>query len=84
VESYPERDIHRLVAAAARKAGLEVLDLLPTFIAQGKDLKEWWGTAYDSHPSGAGQYLAAKAIAGYIDERGLLADSATRTVRCRR
>jgi hypothetical protein len=83
-ETYPERDIHRRVAAAGREAGLEVLDLLPEFIAQGKDLKEWWGTAYDSHPGSAGQDLAAKAIAKYIDEHALLADSAARAAGCRR
>jgi hypothetical protein len=76
--TYPQKEIHGMVAAAARSARLEVLDLLPTFLAAGKDLKDWWGTAYDSHPGGAAQLLAARAIAGYIQEHGLLADSTPR------
>jgi len=74
-ETYPERQIHQRVAAAGRSAGLEVLDLLPTFAAAGKDFKEWWGTAYDSHPGGAAQVVAARAIAAYIEEHRLLSDS---------
>jgi lysophospholipase L1-like esterase len=75
--TYPQKEIHGMVAAAARSARLEVLDLLPTFLTAGKDLKDWWGTAYDSHPGGAAQLLAARAIAGYIQDHRLLADSTT-------
>ena len=82
METYPERDIHRRVAAAGRSAGLEVLDLLPPFLALGKDLKEWWGTAYDSHPGGAAQAVAAGAIATYIEEHRLLTDSSRTAGRC--
>jgi len=80
--TYPQKEIHDMVAAAARKAGLEVLDLLPAFLSAGKDLKDWWGTAFDSHPGGAAQLLAARAIANYIQEHGLLAPSATRVSAC--
>jgi lysophospholipase L1-like esterase len=76
--TYPQNEIHEMVAAAARTAGLEVLDLRPTFLAAGKDLKDWWGTAFDSHPGGAAQLLAARAIAKYIQEHGLLEDRTTR------
>jgi lysophospholipase L1-like esterase len=82
-ETYPEREIHQRVAEAARGAGLDVLDLLPTFLAAGKDLKDWWGTAYDSHPGGAGQLLAASAIAAHIQERGFPADRGASGDRCR-
>lgn len=84
VETYPEADIHRLVAAAGRDAGMDVLDLLPAVVAAGKDFKEWWGTAYDSHPGGAAQALAAGAIARYIREHALLAPGARRSERCPR
>jgi lysophospholipase L1-like esterase len=81
-ETYPEREIHRRVAAAGRSAGLEVLDLLPAFLAAGKDLKEWWGTAYDSHPSGEAQLVAARAIAASVEEHRLLGDSTKRAGSC--
>ena len=83
LETYPERDIHQRVAAAAGSAGFDVLDLLPTFLSAGKDLKDWWGTAYDSHPGGTGQLLAAQAIANHIQQEGLLADSTAMRSRCR-
>jgi lysophospholipase L1-like esterase len=75
-ETYPERDIHEQVAAAGARAGFAVLDLLPTFLDQKRDFKDWWGTAYDSHPGGAAQVVAAKRIAAYIREHRLLAGSA--------
>jgi lysophospholipase L1-like esterase len=81
--TYPERDIHRLVAAAGQQAGLEVLDLLPTFLAAGKDFKDWWGTAYDSHPGSGAQLLAARTIASYIKAHRLLPDSTPRVANCR-
>src|SRR5712692_9539420 len=83
LETYPERDIHGMVAAAAQHAGLDVLDLLPAFVAAGKDFKDWWGTAYDSHPGGAAQVLAARTIANYLEEHKLLADSTAGAGRCR-
>ena len=81
-DTYPEKAIHRMVAAAGRSAGFQVLDLLPTFVAAGKDFKEWWGTAYDSHPGSDAQVVAAKAIASYIREHELLADSAPTAGHC--
>jgi len=84
-ETYPERDIYDMAAAAGRSAGLEVLDLLPAFAAagQGRDWKEWWAAAYDGHPRGAAQLVAAKAVAAYIQSHRLLADSTGSAVRCR-
>ncbi|HZE76303.1 MAG TPA: GDSL-type esterase/lipase family protein [Gemmatimonadales bacterium] len=84
LETYPEKDIHRMVAEAGRNAGFQVLDLLPTFLAAGKDLKEWWGTAYDSHPGSGAQLLAARTIASYLEQHRLLADSSARQGACSR
>ena len=82
LETYPERDIHRLVADVGRRAGFEVPDLLPAFVAAGRDFEDWWGTAYDSHPGGAAQALTAMAIAGYLEEHRLLPDSSGGAGRC--
>lgn len=82
LETYPEKDIHRLVADAGRRAGFQVLDLLPTFVAAGKDFEHWWGTAYDSHPGGSAQALTARAIASYLEEHHLLADTSARAGYC--
>ncbi len=71
-----------MVAAAAQHAGLDVLDLLPAFVAAGKDFKDWWGTAYDSHPGGAAQVLAARTIANYFEEHKILADSTAGAGHC--
>jgi lysophospholipase L1-like esterase len=84
--TYPEQEIHQRVAAAGRSAGLEVFDLLPTFVAasKGRNWKSWWGTAYDSHPGSDAQLVAANAIAGFVQEHHLLADSSVRANHCRR
>jgi lysophospholipase L1-like esterase len=84
-ETYPERDIYHMVAATGRRAGLEVLDLMPTFAAagRGRDWKTWWGTAYDGHPGSQAQLVAANAIAAYIQGHRLLADSTRSASRCR-
>jgi hypothetical protein len=48
----------------------------------GSNFEDWWGTAYDSHPGRMAQALTARAIAGYLEEHRLLADSSGRTGRC--
>lgn len=81
-ETHPEASLHRRMEETARNVGYEVLDLLPTFAAAGKDGKEWWSTPYDSHPSAAGQLLTATTIANYVTENRLLDDSLPRTDWC--
>lgn len=73
-DTYPERDVMAMVAAEGRRAGFEVLDLTAAFAeaSAGRDWREWWTVPYDSHPSGNAQLVAAKAIAKYLGERGLL------------
>jgi len=77
-ETYPYRDIHAQVAAAARNAGLEVLDLTPAFGASGREWRTWWGTSYDSHPGAEAQALAARTMAQFIKDHRLLESGVAR------
>jgi hypothetical protein len=55
---------------------------VPDLLA-GKDFKEWWGTAYDSHPRSAAQLWAAATMANYFKEHRPLGDSTARAAQCR-
>jgi hypothetical protein len=80
VETCPEAHIHRLVAAAGREVGMDLLP--PAFVVAARDFKEWWGTAYGSHPGGQAQALAADAIACYAREHTLLGARGSERCRC--
>ena len=71
-DTYPMRDIHEKVAAAAGRAGLHVLDLATAYAAQGRDWRTWWATPYDAHPSAAGHALVATAVLDFVRQRGWL------------
>jgi hypothetical protein len=58
------------VAAAARAAGLDVLDLTPAFA--GEDGKRWWARPWDAHPNEEGHAVAAQEIGRAIEERGMI------------
>ena len=75
-ETYPSRDIHERVAATARSAGLEVLDLAPAFAAEGGDWKRWWASPYDAHPNEAAHAVAAAAVARHLRQHPELAGTA--------
>lgn len=66
VETYPYRDIYRDVTEAARRADLQVLDLVPTFVARGGNWRRWWATPYDAHPSPAAHAVAAETISNFL------------------
>jgi lysophospholipase L1-like esterase len=74
---HPSREIHARVAEQARAAGMDVLDLIPAFAAEGGDWKRWWASRYDSHPNEAGHAVAAAAVARHLRERPLLAGAAS-------
>lgn len=74
-ENYAFAPIHAKVAAAARRSGLEVLDLLPHF--REFDAERLRLSATDTvHPNALGHELAAQWIHEFIEQRGLLAGAA--------
>jgi lysophospholipase L1-like esterase len=68
---YPWTDIHARVAAAARRNGLVVVDLLSRYREAGFASVRADGV----HPNAAGHRLAAEAIDATLKRRGLLAGS---------
>ena len=66
-EHYRYRREHEQVAAAARAAGFEVLDLLPEYAPHDPDALRV--SPDDGHPSPAAHALAADAIARRLAER---------------
>ncbi len=81
-ETYPERDLNRLVTDAARKDGFETLDLTDVFATTTHPEQDWWVTPYDSHPNATAQHRATLAIARFIRERHLLPDTPRSHPRC--
>ena len=61
---YPLADVHALVAAAAKRVGLPVLDLAPVF--RGQQSSDLWVHPVDHHPNGRAHELAAKAIVAWL------------------
>lgn len=72
-DNYPYAPIVAKVSAAARAAGLHVLDLTPVLAAQGGNWRRWWATPYDGHPNSAAHALAARALADYLARKAWLA-----------
>jgi lysophospholipase L1-like esterase len=81
-ETYPERDLSRLVTDAARKDGFETLDLTDVFATTTHPEQDWWVTPYDSHPNATAQHRATLAIARFIRERHLLPETLRSHPRC--
>ena len=63
---YPYAVVHDQVAAAARAAGLDVLDLRPAYDAEPRELTRI--SAADAHPSPLGHQLAARAILEAVEQ----------------
>jgi hypothetical protein len=71
-----------MVVTVGRKAGMDVVDLVPVYGAAGGDWRRWWASPHDPHPNPEGHALAARALAARIRERGyLLPDRPARDTR---
>jgi len=64
--TYPDTSIHEKVRDVGLNAGMYVLDLLDTFIAEGKDFRQWHAFAVDPHPNKEAHALAGRALAQFI------------------
>jgi len=60
---YPLRAAHLRLAEAARRAGFEVLDLLPEFSLRFSNGKRFWAAANDNHPNAEVHRRAAELLA---------------------
>ena len=58
--NYPFQRVHDIVAAAAKKEGIPVLDLVPPFA--GVEPSSVWVSRGDAHPNARGHALMARAI----------------------
>jgi hypothetical protein len=58
--AYPLQSVHDSVAAMARSAGLDVVDLAPAFA--GRRTESLWVHPSDHHPNGSAHALAARAL----------------------
>jgi lysophospholipase L1-like esterase len=63
-DAYPYREVHHQVAAAARDAGFDVVDLLPAW--EKYPPTELRLAEFDNHPTPLGHRLAAEAIESRI------------------
>jgi lysophospholipase L1-like esterase len=70
--SHPESRLIRLVDATGKEAGMDVLDLLPVFTAEGGNGRRWWVAPYDPHPTAEAHAIAVRALAARIFERRYL------------
>lgn len=61
---YPLASVHTRVARMAREAGLDVLDLAPTFA--GRNTQSLWVHEADHHPNGTANEIAAQAIVEWL------------------
>ena len=70
--SYPFKEVHEKVMQAARKAGIEALDLRPSYLQIRSKGRSWWALPCDAHPSVEGQRVAGEAIVAELLRRGLV------------
>ncbi|MBI4878868.1 MAG: SGNH/GDSL hydrolase family protein [Planctomycetes bacterium] len=63
--SYPFRSIHERVAAEARAAGLQCIDLLP--LLEERDARALWVHPTDQHPNEVVHGIAAAALARALE-----------------
>jgi lysophospholipase L1-like esterase len=66
LERYTHGPIHAAVAAQARRHGLEVLDLLPAYVAAAETTSDVCAPCCDIHPNERGHAIAARTIGGYL------------------
>jgi hypothetical protein len=66
---YPFQPAHDAIAAAAARAGVEVLDLLPAL--RGRPPADLWASAHDHHPNARAHAIAADAMLAWIGARPL-------------
>lgn len=67
---YPHQAAHAIVAHEARRAGLAVLDLLPSLLPEGlRSLRRAENPKDPCHPSARGHELIAQALAAHVLER---------------
>jgi lysophospholipase L1-like esterase len=71
-DTYPYSDLINQVARAGQEVGLDVVNLVDVYGAQGGDWQRWWVTAYDPHPNAEANALAVRALAAHIGARGYL------------
>lgn len=69
-QNYPFAIGHRHIAAAAARAGAEVVDLLPDF--RNQNASQLWVSRFDHHPNHRGHAVAAQRIAQVLRSRPLL------------
>ncbi|MCS6862859.1 MAG: SGNH/GDSL hydrolase family protein [Abditibacteriales bacterium] len=72
VAAYPYVKLHQKIAAAAREAGLSVLDLRPVYARFGRSGRSWWALPCDAHPNVEGHKVAGEAIAKKVETLGVL------------
>lgn len=71
LERYPFSAEHDQVAAAAKHAGAEVIDLLPAF--RNEQAPDLWVSKFDHHPNQRGHAIAARSLAELLRSRPLTA-----------
>jgi lysophospholipase L1-like esterase len=69
-DRYPFAPAHAKVAAAARAAGIPVLDLIDAF--RGEDGVSLWVHPGNQHPNERAHAIAGKALYEYLERSGLL------------
>ena len=63
---YPLGAAHPRLAEAARRAGFEVLDLLPEFSLRFSNGKRFWAAANDNHPNAEVHRRVAELLADFL------------------
>ena len=71
-EKYAYSDIHDKVASIAKRCGFYVIDLLDTFVREGKDFSYWHAHKFDHHPNEKAHDLTAQEVAACIIENRLI------------
>jgi hypothetical protein len=74
-DAYPVADLHRVVAAEARSAGLSVIDLLPAYEAAAARFGPERAALDILHPSPFGHIVAGVALLQGLADARLLPDS---------
>ncbi len=72
-ETYPYKELINQVAGAGQQAGLDVVNLVEVYGAEGGDWKRWWVSPYDPHPNATANAIAVRALMAHINQRGYLA-----------
>jgi hypothetical protein len=69
-DSHPFASIHARVREVSVGLGIPTLDLLPIFL--GEDARALWVHVSDHHPNARAHRMAARAIASFLKEQGLV------------